>query len=196
MPKRPSETSQISPKRSTADAAVATAISGSDDAGAFDLVDKLELQQTLAVQEQLQNGFNAAAEKSSVSSSPPSPASCTRPPPRTEQSSPTNRDKFLAGLYVQTVGCCLDSCTAGPNVRLTFKGTVVVLYPVNHNPDRRYVIFMDEDGNTGITIWNANLRKISTDSIGKMCEITKVNLCGHQGKTLINLSKDSEVRSN
>jgi hypothetical protein len=82
------------------DAALATAISGSDDAGAFDLVDKLELQQTLAVQEQLQNGFNAAAEKSSVSSSPPSPDSCTRPPPLAEQSSPTNRDKFLAGLYV------------------------------------------------------------------------------------------------
>lgn len=123
--------------------------------------------------------------------SPPSPAVCERPTPP----SPTNREKFMAGLYVQTVGCCLDSCSAGPNVRLTFKGTVAVLYPINFNPERRYVVFMDEFGNIGLTIWNKNIAKITTESIGKHCEITKVTLTTHQGKKVISLSKDSEVRS-
>lgn len=132
-------------------------------------------------------------EASSPTSSPPSPASCIRPPVKT---SPTNRDKFIAGLYVQSVGCCLDACTAGPDARLTFKGTVVVLYPMNFNPDRRYVVFMDEDGFTGITIWSPNLKKIATNSIGKLCEITKVNLSYHQGKRHLNLSKESEVSHN
>jgi hypothetical protein len=134
-----------------------------------------------------------ATDKSSLSSSPPSPTSCIRSACRHEHPSPTNRDKFMAGLHVQTIGCCLDTCTAGPNVRLTFTGTIVVLYPINLNPDRRYVVFMDESGFTGITIWNSNLKKISSNSIGKLCEITKVNLSTHQGKRTLNLSKESDV---
>jgi hypothetical protein len=105
------------------------------------------------------------------------------------------RDKFMANLYVQTVGCCLDSCSAGPSVRLTFKGTIAVLYPINFNPERRYVVFMDEFGNLGLTIWNKNIAKITTDSIGKNCEITKVTLTTHQGKKVLSLSKESDVRT-
>jgi hypothetical protein len=56
------------------------------------------------------------------SSSPASPPSCVRP---IGLASPTNRDKFIAGLYVQSIGCCLDACTAAPNTRLHFKGTSV-----------------------------------------------------------------------
>ena len=129
----------------------------------------------------------------SSSSSPPSPASCIRPACRHERPSPTNRDKFLAGIHVQSLGCSLDACTAGPTVRLTFTGTIVVLYPINFNPDRRYVVFMDENGFTGITIWSSNLKKIAANSIGKLCEISKVNISSHQGKKTINLSKESEV---
>ena len=105
------------------------------------------------------------------------------------------RDKFMANLYVQTVGCCLDSCSAGPSVRLSFKGTIAVLYPINFNPERRYVVFMDESGNLGLTIWNKNIAKITTDSIGKNCEITKVTLTTHQGKKVLSLSKESDVRN-
>ena len=107
--------------------------------------------------------------------------------------SPSNKEKFQATLYVQSVGCCLDGCSAGPAVRLTFKGTIVVLYPLSFNPERRYVVFMDEHGSTGITIWNSNLKKIASNCIGKECEITKVNVTTHQGKRVINLCKESEV---
>jgi hypothetical protein len=131
--------------------------------------------------------------QNSESSSPPaSPPSCVRP---IGLPSPTNRDKFMAGLYVQSIGCCLDACTAAPNARLHFKGTIVVLYPMMMNPDRRYVFFKDEHGTLGITIWkdNNNLKKIDISSIGKLCEISKVSLSSHQGKKVLNLSKESEV---
>jgi hypothetical protein len=101
----------------------------------------------------------------------------------------------MAGLYVQTIGCSLDACTAAPNARLHFKGTIVVLYPMMTNPDRRYVVFMDEQGTLGITIWkdNNNLKKIDITSIGKLCEVSRVTLSNHQGKKVLNLSKESEV---
>ena len=184
MPKRSATSAvAVASKRSTADVDLPTAIPVSEIAADVDLPTAIPDSEVAAKH-----------DDHTPESSPPSPASCTRPAPRVEQHSPSNRDKFLAGLYVQTVGCCLDACTAGPNVRLTFKGTVAVLYPVNFNPDRRYVVFMDETGNTGITIWNANLRKLATDSIGKMCEISRVTLSAHAGKKVLNLSKDSEVR--
>ena len=46
---------------------------------------------------------------------------------------------------------------------------IVVFYPISTNPERRYVVFMDENGFTGITIWNANTKKITHNSIGSMC---------------------------
>jgi hypothetical protein len=184
MPKRATTTAvAVASKRSTADVGIPTVIPVSE--AATDVVLPTDL---------LESEVAIKNDDHTPESSPPSPASCTRPAARVEQQSPSNRDKFLAGLYVQTVGCNLDACTAGPNVRLTFKGTVAVLYPVNFNPDRRYVVFMDETGNTGITIWNTNLRKLATDSIGKMCEISRVTLSAHAGKKVLNLSKDSEVR--
>jgi hypothetical protein len=101
----------------------------------------------------------------------------------------------MAGLYVQTIGCSLDACNAAPNTRLHFKGTIVVLYPMMMNPERRYVVFMDDHGTLGITIWkdNNNLKKIDITSIGKLCEVSKVTLSNHQGKKVLNLSKESEV---
>lgn len=112
----------------------------------------------------------------------------------TPVSSPTNKEKFQATLYVKNQGCDVEACTAGPNVRLTFIGTIVVLYPISMNPERRYVVFMDENGFTGITIWNANVKKITHNSIGNLCTISKVSVNSYHGKRSLNMSKESEVR--
>jgi hypothetical protein len=59
----------------------------------------------------------------------------------------------------------------------------------------RFYVFMDDHGTLGITIWkdNNNLKKIDITSIGKLCEVSKVTLSNHQGKEVLNLSKESEV---
>jgi hypothetical protein len=191
MPKRSAASTTVnSPKRSVAETSVAVGETDTETVSTIPPAStKIETKPNVTSPVH-------TPDASSPSSSPPSPASCIRPVLPPVKTSPTNRDKFMAGLYVQTVGCCLDACTAGPNVRLTFKGTVVVLYPLNINPDRRYVVFMDEDGFTGLTIWSPNLKKIATSSIGKLCEITRVSMSSHQGKRLLNLSKESEVSRN
>jgi len=116
------------------------------------------------------------------------------PPPLPAQGTPTNRDKFMQVVHVQSIGCDIDAIRAGPGTRLTFRGTPVVLYPLSINPDRRYVIFMDENGVTGVTIWSPHLSKFKFDCIGAVCEITKVTLNAHQGKKSLNMSKESEVK--
>ena len=107
--------------------------------------------------------------------------------------SPSNRDKFMAGLHVQMVGCNVDNINVGPSTKLTFRGTVVVVYPPSTNPDRRYVMFMDSTGSTGITVWNANVAKFNVDAIGKMVQISKMMVTVHQAKRSLTMSKESTV---
>jgi hypothetical protein len=107
--------------------------------------------------------------------------------------SPSNREKFMSKMHVQSVGCSLDSVNVSPTVRLTFRGTVVVLYPPAVSPDRRYVIFMDETGSTGITVWNDNVKLFHSGKIGCMVEISKMALTMHKGQKSLSLTKESQI---
>ena len=107
--------------------------------------------------------------------------------------SPCNREKFLAGLHVQQVGCNLDGITAGPAVKFTFRGTVVVVYPPSANPDRRYVMFMDAHGSVGITVWHTNVPRFNSSAIGRSVIMTKMMITVHAGKRNLTMSKDSMV---
>jgi len=80
-----------------------------------------------------------------------------------------------------------------PSVRLSFRGTVVVLYPPQFNPDRRYVIFMDESGWTGITIWNPHVSEFHSGMIGRMVQISKMSLSSHKGQKSLSMSKESQI---
>jgi len=107
--------------------------------------------------------------------------------------SPCNREKFLAGLHVQQVGCNLDGVNAGPAVKFTFRGTVVVVYPPSANPDRRYVMFMDAHGSVGITVWHTNVPRFNSSAIGRSVIMTKMMITVHAGKRNLTMSKDSMV---
>ena len=129
-------------------------------------------------------------EDSGKDAASPCPAVRASAPPV----SPGNRDKFMAGLHVQMVGCNVDNIVAGPSVRLTFRGTVVVVYPPSTSPERRYVMFMDSNGCAGITVWNANVAKFNYDAIGKLVQITKMIVTVHQAKRSLTMSKESSVQ--
>jgi hypothetical protein len=107
--------------------------------------------------------------------------------------SPSNRDKFMSKMHVQSVGCHLDSVNVSPTVRLSFRGTVVVLYPPAVNPDRRHIIFMDENGFAGITVWNENVKLFHSGRIGCMVEISKMSLTMHKGQKSLSLTKESQI---
>jgi hypothetical protein len=107
--------------------------------------------------------------------------------------SPSNRDKFMSKLYVQRVGCYLDSVNVSPTVRLSFRGTVVVLYPPAVNPDRRHIIFMDENGFAGITVWNENVKLFHSGRVGCMVEMSKMALTMHKGQKSLSMTKESQI---
>jgi hypothetical protein len=155
------------------------------------------------------------------SSNPPSPATCVRPAeilpvggfesPRvpgvsavvpinehatSNPSSPAGgvRERFLAAIQVSSVGCNLDGVTATASARLSFQGTVVVVYPLAVMPDRRYVLFMDEHGSTGITIYNANAKSIDQDCVGRVVQISRMMLSSSNGRKSLSMLKDSTLK--
>lgn len=107
--------------------------------------------------------------------------------------SPSNRDKFMMKQIVQSIGCNLESINVSPAVRLSFRGTVAVLYPPQMNPDRRYVIFLDESGWSGITIWSPHVKEFNAGKVGRLVEITKMALSVHKGQKSLSMTKESSV---
>ena len=106
-------------------------------------------------------------------------------------SSPSQRDAFLASLHVQKVSTNLSAIQAVPGSRLNFEGTVVVVYPCETNPARRYVLFADEHGVLGITFWNENVSKFNSSIVGTVAQVSKVLLTLHQGRKGLTMSKES-----
>jgi hypothetical protein len=107
--------------------------------------------------------------------------------------SPSNRDKFMSKLLVQCVGCNLDGVNVSPSVRLSFRGTVAVLYPPAVNPDRRYIIMMDENGSTGITVWKDDLHHFHSGRIGCVVQISHMSLSSHKSQKSLSLTKESKI---
>ena len=107
--------------------------------------------------------------------------------------SPSNRDKFNMKLHIQYIGCNLDSVCASPTVRLSFRGTLVILYPPATNPDRRYVIFMDASGSIGVTVWKDDLKQFHSGRIGCLVEISRMSLTTHKGQKSLALTKESKI---
>ena len=135
----------------------------------------------------------ANAVHENVNCSPPRIVSAGSAVSSPVRQSPSNRDKFNLKLHIQFVGCNLDSVSASPTVRLSFRGTLVILYPPATNPDRRYVIFMDESGSLGVTIWKEDLKQFHSGKIGCLVEISRMSLTTHKGQKSLALTKESKI---
>ena len=109
-------------------------------------------------------------------------------------SSLTTREKFMGKMHVQRVGCNFDGVKPSPSVKLSFEATVVVVYPPTNHPERRYIIFMDETGSTGITVWNNFVHQFNNASIGRLVQITRMSINVFQAKKSLTMSRDSTVR--
>jgi hypothetical protein len=105
--------------------------------------------------------------------------------------SPSQREAFQASLYVTKVTSNLSTANAAPGARVNFDGTVIVVYPCEANPIRRYVLLADEHGTIGITFWNQNVSKFSSSVVGHVIQLTKVLITQHNGKKSIMMNKES-----
>jgi hypothetical protein len=113
------------------------------------------------------------------------------PPPKQHLPSPSQRDAFQASLYVTKVTSNLSTVNAAPGARVNFDGTVVVVYPCEANPARRYVLLADDHGTIGITFWNQNVSKFNSSTVGHVIQLTKVLITQHNGKKSITMNKES-----
>ena len=130
------------------------------------------------------------SKKTPLSSSPPAVSSS-----QSLQSCPAspglNRAKFFGQHASSGVVCNLDLCKATLGSKVHITGVVTAVYPASQNPDRRYILLSDPTGTVGLTVWNANVAKFSSDSVGSILNVEKVVLSMHNSKKILNLTRES-----
>ena len=109
------------------------------------------------------------------------------------QSPVSNRDRFRQGLLPARTCCNLDLCRAPAGSKITLTAICIAVFPAQTNPDRRYVQLADVSGTVGVTVWNHNVAKFSSSSVGMMVTLQKVTITNHQGKKNLTLARDSTV---
>ena len=141
----------------------------------------------------------AAAMIAAAPSPPPAPADAddsdngtvrpTGPP-----SPHSNRERFMAGFTPMRTCCDLDLCRAPAGTKLNLSAICIAVFPASTNPDRRYVQLADNTGVVGVTVWNDNVHKFSSDSVGSMVVLQKAVISSHHGKKQLTLARDSVVK--
>ena len=112
---------------------------------------------------------------------------------RTPASPESNRDRFLKGFLPARSCCNLDLCRAPVGTKFNLTAICTAVFPATANPDRRYIQLADNTGSVGITVWNHNVAKFSTASVGQVVTLSKAVLGNHQGKKSLTMARDSSV---
>ena len=73
-------------------------------------------------------------------------------------------------------------------------GILTAVYPASKNPDRRYILLSDVTGTVGLTVWNANVAKFSSDGIGSIVHAEKLVLTQHNSKKTLTMTRESVIK--
>ena len=119
------------------------------------------------------------APNGNVAPPPPSPAS--------------NRARYLAGRQPTRICCNLDLMKAVPGSKIAITAICVAVFPASSNPDRRYIQLVDPYGSTGLTIWNANVNRFSSKTVGQLVICQKLVVSTYSGKRCLTMARDSEL---
>ena len=112
---------------------------------------------------------------------------------RTPASPASNRDRFLKGFLPARSCCNLDLCRSPVGTKFNLTAICTAVFPATVNPDRRYIQLADNTGSVGITVWNHNVAKFSSASVGQVVSLSKAVLGNHQGKKSLTMARDSSV---
>lgn len=114
--------------------------------------------------------------------------------PRAPPLSPvTNRDRFRQGLLPARTCCNLDLCRAPAGSKITLSAICIAVFPAQTGPDRRYVQLADVSGTVGVTVWNHNVARFNSASVGMMVTLSKLTITNHHGKKSLTMARDSSV---
>jgi hypothetical protein len=114
--------------------------------------------------------------------------------PRVAPLSPaSNRDRFRQGLLPARTCCNLDLCRAPAGSKITLSAICIAVFPAQTGPDRRYVQLADVSGTVGVTVWNHNVPRFNSASVGMLVTLSKLTITNHQGKKCLTMARDSTV---
>lgn len=132
----------------------------------------------------------SAAVVAVVTSTSASPQASVPPSPG---SPGNNRAAFLSKLVPSRALCNLDLCRSPPGSKVALSAVVIAVFDASTNPDRRYIQVADATGSLGVTVWNANVSKLSRASVGKVIKVGKAVIGSHQGKKVLTLTRESTL---
>ena len=101
------------------------------------------------------------------------------------------REKFLQGFLPARTCCNLALCRAPAGSKFSRTAVCMAVFPASANPDRRYIQLADITGTVGVTVWNDNVNKFSTASVGSLVALSKVAISSHHGKKQLTMTRDS-----
>jgi hypothetical protein len=105
----------------------------------------------------------------------------------------SNRDRFRQGFLPSRTCCNLDLCRSPAGTKFTLTAVCIAVFPAQVGPDRRYLQLADVTGTVGVTVWNHNVAKFSSSSVGQVVTLNKATITNHQGKKSLTLARDSSV---
>ena len=103
------------------------------------------------------------------------------------------RDRFLAGLLPARSCCNLDLIRAPAGTKFNLTAICIAVFPASTNPDRRYIQLADSTGSVGVSVWNHNVQKFGSGSVGRVVTLTKAVMGNHNGKKQLSMPRDSSV---
>jgi len=105
----------------------------------------------------------------------------------------SNRDRFMQGFLPARTCCNLDLCRAPAGSKFNLTAICIAVFPASVNPDRRYIQLADVTGTVGVTVWNQNVNKFSTSSVGSLVSLSRVAISSHHGKKQLTMTRDSST---
>jgi hypothetical protein len=103
------------------------------------------------------------------------------------------REKFLQGFIPARTCCNLELCRAPAGSKFSLTAVCIAVFPASANPDRRYIQLADITGTVGVTVWNDNVNKFSSASVGSLVALSKVAISSHHGKKQLTASDNSII---
>ena len=127
-------------------------------------------------------------------SPPPASASSSLQSQPCQSSPGLNRAKFFSAHASSGTVCNLDLSRASLGSKVHLTGILTAVYPASKNPDRRYILLSDVTGTVGLTVWNANVAKFSSDGIGSIVHAEKLVLMQHNSKKPLTMTRESVIK--
>jgi hypothetical protein len=145
---------------------------------------------------EIDNAAKAAANASTAISEHHSPSAIpdvSSSAPQPKSSPMSTRDRFLQGFLPARSCCNLELCRSPLGTKFNLTAVCIAVFPATANPPRRYIQLADNTGTLGVTVWNDNVSKFSSNSVGRMVSLSKAVMGNQNGKKLLTMARDSSV---